>query len=218
MELDHIVYIVPDLQEAIQQFKESLGCIPRFGGKHENLGTHNAILGFKTDSGNKQYLELLAINPEDETSRPSYPLGLTNDLERPTIAGWAAKCETIEKVAEQMKLLGKAYDPGAIITMSRTKPDGAMLRWKYGYNKTQTDASNGVIPFLIDWGIGPHPTDNLNVDEQCECYRFTIRHPFSELINENLKKFGLYGIKIEPGSEPRFELVLNNDGKTLVLL
>jgi hypothetical protein len=39
--------------------------------------------------------------------------------------------------------------------MSRRRPDGVLLEWQL------TPPMAGVLPFLIDWGSTPHPTESL---------------------------------------------------------
>ncbi len=49
--LDHIICIVPNLDEAIQFFSKNLLGTPIKGGKHVSFGTHNALISL----GNKRY-------------------------------------------------------------------------------------------------------------------------------------------------------------------
>jgi hypothetical protein len=73
MHLDHIVIIVPNLDHIIDHVRTLLDCVPIYGGKHRLYGTHNALLGLRSDSGYKQYIEFLAIDPRSG-SRSHYPL------------------------------------------------------------------------------------------------------------------------------------------------
>jgi hypothetical protein len=41
---DHLVYAVPDLAVATAELHTKLGVAPTAGGRHEGVGTHNAIL------------------------------------------------------------------------------------------------------------------------------------------------------------------------------
>ena len=53
--IDHIVVVVPDLEDAITKYGE-LGFTVVRGGKH-NIGTHNALIAFADGS----YVELIAF-------------------------------------------------------------------------------------------------------------------------------------------------------------
>ncbi|MEL6718114.1 MAG: VOC family protein, partial [Bacteroidota bacterium] len=61
-QLDHIVYAVPNLEEAINWFEENAGIQPVFGGYHTTQGTKNALLKI----GAQCYLELLAVDKENK--------------------------------------------------------------------------------------------------------------------------------------------------------
>ncbi|HET9664553.1 MAG TPA: VOC family protein, partial [Burkholderiales bacterium] len=56
--IDHIVIAVPELSEAMVQYRK-LGFTIHPGGAHPGMGTHNAIAFNQQD-----YLELLAIHDE----------------------------------------------------------------------------------------------------------------------------------------------------------
>ncbi len=56
MELDHVVWAVPNLQMGIEAFEQLTGVNPVKGGVHPDYGTHNALVRI----GEKSYLELLA--------------------------------------------------------------------------------------------------------------------------------------------------------------
>ncbi len=66
LHLDHILYAVPDLQKGIDDFEKLTGVRPVYGGKHLNLGTHNALVSL----GEEVYFELIAPDP----SRKNIPL------------------------------------------------------------------------------------------------------------------------------------------------
>lgn len=70
--LDHLVYAVPDLASAIDEFQSRLGIAPVLAGRHEGLGTHNAILALEGET----YVERMALDTlgaELEVSRGTPP-------------------------------------------------------------------------------------------------------------------------------------------------
>ena len=218
MYLDHIVCIVPDLKEVCRRVRGQLNREPFFGGKHENFGTHNAILALHNEHlHNHPYLEFLAIDPEDIPPRDTYPFGLNQTITRPKIVAWAVRCDNIKKTAKAMRKLGKPYEPGKITTMARHKPDGSKISWKTAINFNQIAANNGIIPFLVDWYQGIHPTDDLNTEHHCNLANFSIKHPQGEQINADLHQLGLKDTQIEYGPEPAMNLTLENRGNFLIL-
>lgn len=43
--LDHLVYVVPDLDAGVARFAEATGVQPVYGGAHVGLGTANYLVG-----------------------------------------------------------------------------------------------------------------------------------------------------------------------------
>jgi hypothetical protein len=150
LRLDHLVFAAPDLESGIQAVEALVGVRAAFGGKHDGLGTHNALLSLGEDA----YLEIIAPDPEQpEPSRP-LPFGLPG-LTKPRLATWAARADEIEDVVVRARQGG--YDPGAVIAMTRDRPDGVRLSWRLAL---RTEPSgDGLVPFLIDWDPGPHPAE-----------------------------------------------------------
>jgi hypothetical protein len=61
-------------------------------------------------------------------------------------------------VASDLRAIGD--DAGPIDAMSRRRPDGVVLEWRLTPPRLD---DGGVIPFFIDWGTTPHPTQSLPV-------------------------------------------------------
>jgi Glyoxalase-like domain len=145
--LDHLVYAVLDLETAIDEFEQRTGVRPAMGGRHLGVGTHNALASL----GDGAYLELIAADPLQDRPALPRPFGL-DGLTAPRLTGWAVRCTDITATVAAARARG--YDPGDPIDMQRTTPGGDVLRWRL----TLASAGGGVIPFLIDWGVTPHPS------------------------------------------------------------
>jgi hypothetical protein len=150
MTLDHLVYGVPDLAEAIAIFEERLGLTAILGGRHEGLGTHNAILPLTHES----YVELIAADPERPTPNHPRPFGL-DTLPHPKLVTWAVRSRAIERDVERAH--DRGYDPGTVIPMTREEPSGETIAWKLALRAKPV--GDGLVPFIIDWGQTRHPSD-----------------------------------------------------------
>jgi len=149
MKLDHLVYIVPDLDDAMSEFERRLGVAPRPGGRHPGLGTCNAILPLEGET----YLELMAIDREGPTPANPRPFGL-DELQHARLATWAVRSHDIDSDVARARERG--FDPGIVIGMSRDAPGGASLRWHLSIRREAF--GDGLVPFVIDWGETPHPS------------------------------------------------------------
>lgn len=127
------------------------------GGPHVGLGTHNCLLTFD----DRTYFEIIAIDPEQSDPGRPRPFGL-DVRETPGLAGYAIHPtggETLEDVAAMMTAAG--YNPGTIADMSRNKPDGQLISWRLTIGGESGEASQGALPFAIDWGDQPSPAVSL---------------------------------------------------------
>jgi catechol 2,3-dioxygenase-like lactoylglutathione lyase family enzyme len=118
LRLDHVVFAVPDLDEAAIRFREAFGLGSTEGGRHERWGTANRIVPL-----GDQYVELVAVVDETSAARTGFGRGV---LERASGDGaWftiAAVAEDLDAVAGRLGL--------EIGSGSRTRPDGEILRWR----------------------------------------------------------------------------------------
>ncbi len=118
--LDHLVYGVASLEAGADSLAGSFGIRATAGGKHLGRGTHNALISL----GNVWYLKLIAPDPEQELPALGLPFGLER-LRKPRLVGWAIGIEHIDELVERARARG--YDPGAIESMERVRPDGIRL-------------------------------------------------------------------------------------------
>jgi hypothetical protein len=145
LRLDHVVYAVPDLDEAAVRFREAFGLDSTEGGRHERWGTANRIVPL-----GDQYVELVAAVDEATAAQTGFGRGV---LERASGGGgWltiAAVAEDLDAVAARLEL--------EIGSGSRTRPDGEILRWRSaGLDDPRREP---WMPFFLAWDVpdGLHP-------------------------------------------------------------
>lgn len=132
-QLDHVVVLVPELDEAVEAYRQAGFTVVR-GGVHPG-GTHNALISFADGS----YLELLAFyspNPDHWWYRFLQSGGGIIDL--------CLLTRFLEQEVEQLVAHGLAYP---LSEGSRRRPDGYELRWRMARPPSQ---DTGVLPFLIE--------------------------------------------------------------------
>ena len=139
LRLDHVVYAVPDLDEAAVRFRERFGLDSTEGGRHERWGTANRIVPL-----GDQYLELVAAVDAPAAAETGFGMGV---LERAAgVGGWftiAAVADDLEAVASR---LGIEVDSG-----SRTRPDGESIRWRMA--ALDDPRREPWMPFFLTWDV-----------------------------------------------------------------
>jgi Glyoxalase-like domain len=139
LRLDHVVYAVPDLDEAAVRFRKEFGLDSTEGGRHERWGTANRIVPL-----GDQYLELVAAVDEPTAAETAFGRGV---LERAAGGGgWftiAAVADDLDAVAPR---LGLEVGSG-----SRTRPDGQTVRWRMaGLDDPRREP---WMPFFLTWDV-----------------------------------------------------------------
>jgi hypothetical protein len=201
--IDHLVYATPDVATSAAELTAWLGVTPVAGGRHVGIGTRNELLGL----GGGSYLEI--IGPDLDQPRPSQPrpFGL-DDLARPMLVTWAARATDLAAATAAARVVG--YDPGDARGMQRVRPDGVVLSWRL---TTTTD--DGVLPFLIDWGVTSHPSQSAPTG--VELLALELTRPAPALARRVLEAWGLAGVTVTEGFPPSVRAVLRGPGGTLVL-
>ena len=188
--LDHLVYAAPDLEGAVVRLADDLGVRAAPGGKHTGTGTHNALLAL----GGGAYLEVIAPDPAQPPPEGPRPFGL-DVLTRPRLVTWAMKAPDIEKRVERARARG--LDLGNVIALSRDLPDGGQLHWRLSLATRLI--GEGLVPFLIDWGDSPHPSDSA--PQGCTLLALRAEHPRPELIRSLLTALD-EGLPVAEGRAP----------------
>ena len=69
-QLDHLVIAAASLAEGVAWCEATLGVVPGPGGSHPLMGTHNRLLHIASAAFPQAYLEIIAIEPGKQPSRP----------------------------------------------------------------------------------------------------------------------------------------------------
>jgi Glyoxalase-like domain len=199
---DHIVYAVPDFDQAIHDLEQKLGIRPVIGGRHLLRGTKNALVNL----GNTCYLEILAADPENVTFDGPRWMGI-DLITLPTITRWAMQTSKIEKDSLIIKMQNQEL--GTITEGERKTPEGETLRWKMTLPLPAPETD--VIPFLIDWSASDfHPTDKL--ENGCLLQNITLYHPQPQMIETILENVS-FNMKVFTAQAPKITIqILGKNG------
>jgi hypothetical protein len=139
LRLDHVVYAVPDLDEAAVRFRAEFGLDSTEGGQHERWGTANRIVPL-----GDQYLELVAAVDEPMAAETAFGSGV---LERAAgVGGWftiAAVAYDLDAVRSRLGL--------EVTTGARTRPDGETVRWRMA--GLDDPRRKPWMPFFLTWDV-----------------------------------------------------------------
>lgn len=177
MQVDHLIFAVPELADGVAEIEARFGVRAQGGGQHLGQGTHNTLLAL----GPTIYLEIIAPDPAQPEPPGPRPYGV-DGVVRGGLVGWALACDDIDLAVDQARAGG--FDPGDVIDGQRRTADGTMLRWQVTGNARVA----GVVPFLISWGDTPHPAATAPRGLRLESLR--IEHPDPELITRTLRTLG----------------------------
>lgn len=164
--IDHLVWGAPDLTEACDMFERLTGVAPVFGGRHTLGGTWNALVSL----GERQYLEIIAPNPEEPVSD-----SWRDALEAMPVPAMFKLCISPDQGLDKLAVAARAagisgqgpYEDG------RVAPDGTRLRWRL----FMPNASE--LPFFIDWLDTPHPSSAIP-HSGCGLVDCWIEHPAAD--------------------------------------
>jgi hypothetical protein len=205
MSIDHVVYGVDDLDAGVEDLARRLGVRPAPGGRHVGRGTHNALLGL----GGGAYLEVIAIDPGQPPS--GEPVAFALDRMRlPRLVGWAWRTADLDRQAAAALVRG--FDPGQVRSMSRLRADGTLLEWRLTRRAAEPDRL--VVPFLIDWGDAPHPSDSAPAGVRLVELR--AEHPDAETVRAELEALGA-ALAVDTGPEPALSAALDTPLGRVVL-
>ena len=202
--LDHLVYAVPDLAAAVDDFEARTGIRPVEGGSHSGRGTANHLVGLGT-----AYLEIIGPDPDQPDHDGPRPFAVSGDM-APRLATWAVRTTDLNAAVTAARRCG--YDPGEVVAMSRRTTAGDLLEWRL----TLPDAPlyDGLVPFLIDWGATTHPSSRAL--PQAELTSFTATHPTPDGVRRVLELLGVE-LPVEAGSSAALHAELQTPRGRVIL-
>jgi len=181
--LDHLVVACQTLDEGAMCLNATLGVEAQPGGVHSRMGTHNRLLRL----GPRQYLELLAPNPEATDLEGSRWFGLDEPAtlarlqKGPFLLTWVARAQDLESAVSRFPALGRvrAFERGSF-RWDLTLPAGP-------------PSFDGVLPILIRWQGETHPADKLE-NRGCELRSLSVSHADVDGLRSILEGLGLDGV------------------------
>ena len=196
LSLDHLVFVVPDLAEAMDEMEERTGVRPALGGKHTTLGTHNAFLSV----GDGSYIELFAPDP-DATVPLKNLIGVDGPKPRLSTycchAGFVGIDNLVSKLSASKE--HASLFPSEVEAGSRTNDkDGSLISWKVAVDRHSVPSSDlpldGLLPFFIDWGDCYNVRPGLTAPTGCTLKHLTAYHPDPARVQSALHEIG-HGIE-----------------------
>jgi hypothetical protein len=193
--LDHVALATNDLTATSAWLAEQTGVTASSGGPHLGLGTRNNLCAL----GSGAYLEI--IGPDPDQPEPDTPRSFGIDsLVEPGVVTWCARRGDIPGLMQTAAGMGFGYT--GPVAMSRQAPSG-LLSWELAI--PDFDNPGGLIPFFIDWGTAPHPSETAAPG--LELVSFRADHPDPDAVGRVLQRLG-EPIEIRRGAEPALRVRL----------
>ena len=145
--IDHLLWGAPDLAAAVADLERRTGVLAAPGGRHPDLGTHNALARL----GRHMFLEVLAPDPGLKAGGLATHLA---SLPGPRLVMWAVAAPT----ADVTSRAAAAEFQAAVVPGHRRRPDGTFARWTNVF--VSGHGAGTMVPFFIEWHDAPHPADD----------------------------------------------------------
>lgn len=196
--IDHLVYAVPDLEKAMDDFEEISGIRPTFGGYHRTQGTKNAVVNLE----NGCYLEFLAIDFDNKNIIAPRWMGVDFSSEA-QITRWALKSDNLDadsKILKQYNL-----EMGKISSGERQTTIGQLLKWEMILPLASPFVE--LAPFMCDWQNSEvHPSDTLPT--QCELRSLEFTHPHPHALMLLFAELDVYS-DVQKGTYTSIKAIIN---------
>lgn len=181
--IDHLVVRAPDLTTGEAYVQGRLGGRLVQGGRHDLMGTHNALAGLAV-GGTSAYLEVIAADPAaGPTSRPRW-FGLDDTEASARLVSWVVRVDEPEAF-------------GVAPTLELARGD---LSWRITVPTDGTVPVDGVGPHLIAWAGDPPALDATLP----RCMSLVIEHPDPQPLRDLLDALDLAApVSVQQGFVPR---------------
>jgi hypothetical protein len=205
IQIDHIIWAVPDLDEGADYFEKMSGVKPIVGGVHPGRGTRNKLVS----AGDNMYLEIIAPDPAqmplDPVNKPVQAFAdKISKMASPEVDMFAYSTTDLEAAAEAGRKLGlKVVGP---TPGQRKTPDGVLIQWSHvdfiGHGFGQ------FIPFALNWLDSPHPSTTS--PKGAVLSGVTVEHPRADELRKIYEALGVPA-KVVQAAEPVIIVHLSSD-------
>jgi glyoxalase-like protein len=204
LELDHILWAAPHLDEGARLFEALTGVRPAGGGSHPGFGTRNQLASL----GDGAYFEIIAPDPAQDLAGNRG--GAIAALPHPGLMTFAVRGADLAGARRTAQVAGLAAE--GPIAMHRTRPDGVRLNWSVLF--LRDPALGEAIPFAIHWGCSPHPSGTT--PGGCRLRSFAALQPEPERLASIYGALGL-AVEVKRAARPGFLAMLDTPRGEVVL-
>ena len=187
LELDHLAVVCRSIEEGVASVERALGVGMSPGGKHDVMGTHNALLSLGPDV----YLEAISVDPAASPPDRNRWFNLDNHAGPPQLANWVCRTDDIATALD-------AAQEGTGTPMALARGE---LAWRMAVNETGKLPFDGAMPALIQWDTDAHPCQTLP-DVGLRLHSLDVFHPEASGLLEAfpaLKTLGSVTVRRGPG-------------------
>ncbi len=204
--IDHYMVGAANLDRLSVEFAELAGVGVEAGGRHPDLGTHNALLG----TADTTYLELIAPDPAAPCRNPLRDeLG---NLMHASLCRFIVQAAAVDLVDLAQVYEDEGWD-APVYDLRRETPSGEVLRWQLMIPEAGESAL--FAPFFIDWQNTPHPSQRL-ADSGCRWLDAEAGHPHDGWLRALWQRLGV-PIPVVRATRPYVRVALQTPAGRLVL-
>jgi hypothetical protein len=199
--IDHLVVAAATLAQGCDWIESGLRVRPQPGGRHDNMGTHNALLRI----GPLRYLEVIAIDPDAPAPTRARWFDLDEPRMRaalsdgPRLVHFVARTDGID--AQRAK---SPVELGDVTPMSRGD-----MRWRMTIPADGHLPGRGLVPTLIEWPPGARHPAQMLPDHGLSLVALAGEHPDPAPIRAALARLALdEDVKVTFGQSPRLAAMI----------